>query len=410
MTQKFNAKDIQFLKTERTGDTKVVPPETYLSDLLHAPTVQFTSFKDRFSKTSLPKDRCIAAVIRIAPNTPESVKDADTAIFESSFNGILNTKRGLWERLDESTFALVFWDYIDEKEGIALLSGLKDKIESQLQAKLTMGLAGYPCHEFSRDDILGNALKALDHAAFFEPGRTIHFDAVSLNISGDRLYQIGKYPEAIQEYKQGLRLSPKDINLINSLGVTYGINKQLDNALTFFEQALAINPEEVMVVYNIGLIHRINNDKDRAILYLKKAHSINANIFEIELLLGYLLFKNGQPDRAMPHLDAAIGLKPESGTPFRIKGQIFLDQNDARAAGAAFNIAVKQTPNDAVALSGYAHAMALQKKNLSIALSFAKKSVAMVPDNILFSQRLAEIQDIHDQVLAQRQANAIKSA
>ncbi|PIE61403.1 MAG: hypothetical protein CSA29_03515 [Desulfobacterales bacterium] len=410
MIQKFNVKDIHFLKADGVDDAKIIPPDTYLSDLIHTPTVQFTSFKDRFSQISLPLDHCIAAVIRIDPNALESVREESVKVFESNFNGIFSKDKGLWEQLDEGTYALVFWEYPHEKNGIAQMSLLKEKIETQLQADLTMGLALYPFHTFSKDDILGNALKALDHAAFYKPGRTIPFDALSLNISGDRLYQIKKYPEAIQEYEQGLRLSPKDINLINSLGVTYGINNQLDKALDCFEQASAIDPEEAMVIYNIGLIHRINNNEDQAMHYLKKARSLNSDIFEIELLLGYLLFKNGQHDKAMPHLDAAIALKPESGIPFRIKGEIFLDQNNAQAAGAAFTMAVKRNPSDAVSLSGYAHAMARQEKNLGIALSFAQKSVAMVPDNILFSQRLAEIQDIHDQAMAQRQANAIKSA
>ncbi|WDP89637.1 MAG: tetratricopeptide repeat protein [Desulfobacter sp.] len=409
MIKKFTSTEIHFLKTG-SGDQPVSPPDIYLSDLLHSPTVQFTAFEGRLDQAPLPDDKFIAAVVRIAPDGSDDTGEKAGEVFESCFNAILNKNRGIWESLDQATFALVFWDYDTEKDGTRLLGLLKEKIEKRLKADLIMGLAAYPFQDFSRNHILGNALKALDHAAFFEPGRMISFDAISLNISGDRLYQLKKHQEAIEEYKKGLQILPKDINLINSLGVAYGITGQLDKALEQFEQASAINPEEVMVIYNIGLIHRINDNEDRAMLYLKKAHGINPDIFEIELLLGYLLFKDGQFDRAIPHLDTAIGLKPESGTPFRIKGQIFLDRKDAPGAGAAFNTAVKLNPTDAAALSGYAHAMALQKKNLGIALSFAQKSVAMDPENALFVSRLEEIQDIHDQVQSQNRANAIKSA
>ena len=49
-------------------------------------------------------------------------------------------------------------------------------------------------------------------------------------------------------------------------------------------------------------------------------------------------------------------------------------------------------------MSGYARAMALQKRNLPIALSFAKKSIALDPDNEIYKRRLEEIEDIRDQV------------
>ncbi|MCP4717932.1 MAG: tetratricopeptide repeat protein, partial [Desulfobacteraceae bacterium] len=341
--------------------------------------------------------------------TKERAKD----IFESCFHSVLDKERGIWESLDDTAFALVFWDYVKEENGTRLISLLKEKISAALKADILMGVATFPFHNFKRADILGNALKAIDHAAFFGTNHMIYFDAVSLNISGDRLYQLSHYNRAIQEYKKGLEIQAKNINLINSLGVCYGVIGEIENAKKEFEKAIAINPSEVMVIYNIGLIHRINKDEDRAILYLKKAHGIDQNVFEIELLLGHLLFKQEKWNRALPHLEAAAGLNPKAGTAFRMKGEIFLDKLDTKApkkAGAEFNKAVKLNPSDAVSLSGYALSMALQKKNLKIALTFAKKSVALEPDSPLFRNRLKQIQGIWEQEEAGARNNTIKSA
>jgi tetratricopeptide (TPR) repeat protein len=167
-----------------------------------------------------------------------------------------------------------------------------------------------------------------------------------------------------------------------------------------------------MVIYNIGLVHRINEDEDKAILYLKKAHGIDQNVFEIELLLGQLLFKQEHWDRALPHLDAAARLNPDAATAFRMKGEIFLDKlskKDPKRASAEFNKALKLSPSDAVSLSGYAQAMALQGKNLKIALNFANRSVALEPDSLLFKNRLKQIQKICDRLEATR-TTTIKSA
>ncbi len=409
MIQKFTSKEIHFLKTG--SDTQPVhPPETYFSDLIHTPTVEFSGFGDRLADIKIPKDNFIASVIQIDAQAPEKTREKARDIFEACFHSVLDKDRGIWESLDPLTFILVFWDYETEKDGKRLLTLLKEKISDRLKADLLMGTAVYPFHDFTKDQVPRNALKALDHAAFFGPGHTIEFDGISLNISGDRLYQLEKTDEAILEYETGLAIDPKNINLINSLGVAYGITEKIDKALECFEQASSINPEEVMVIYNIGLIHRINEKEDTALLYLKKAHAINPDIFEIELLLGHLLFKSEQFDQAIPHLDAAVKLNPDSGTAYRLKGEILLDKKDAAGAGIQFNQAVKFSPNDAVALSGYARAMTLQKKNLSIALSFAKKSLALDPENDLFKQRLEEIQDIYEQAMELNRDNVIKSA
>lgn len=414
MIQKFTAKEIHFLKTG-SDETQIHPPQTYFSDLIHNPGVQYAAFQERLNQADLPpKKGLICAVVQVDQDTGEETKEKARDIFEACFHSILDKtgtrNRGVWESLDDTAFALAFWDFEKKKDGIRLLTLLRDKISQRLGADILMGTASFPFHDFPREATLPNALKAIDHAAFFGPGHLISFDAVSLNISGDRRFQLEQYEEAMTDYQAGLSISPKDINLINSLGVTYGILGNLDMALERFETASQISPKEVMVIYNIGLIHRIKEKEDKAVVYLRKAHGINPDVFEIELLLGHLLYKQEQLKQALVHLEAACRLKPDSGTPFRLKGQILLEQGDPTGAGAAFNSAVKYSPNDAAALSGYAKAMALQEKNLGIALSFAKKSLAIDPDNDLYTERIKEIQELLEQARETGQETAIKSA
>ncbi|MCG8615792.1 MAG: tetratricopeptide repeat protein [Desulfobacterales bacterium] len=409
MTPKFFAKEIHFLKSG-SEDQEINPPEIYYSDLCHSPSVRFTTFEERLNGTTIPDDRCICTLVQIDPAVSEETVETAKDVFEACFNALLNKERGIWERLDDTTFVLVFWDYADEKEGLRLVNLLKDKISDRLGCDLLLGIALYPDREFTPDRILSNALKAFDHAAFFGHGHTVTFDGISLNISGDRLFQLEKYDEAIDEYKLGLAIDPKNINLLNSLGVSYGITDQMDLALETFEQAWDISPEEVMVIYNIGLIHRIKENEDKSILYLKKAHGINPDIFEVELLLGHLLFKQDRVDQSVPHLEAAARLNPASGTPFRSLGQILLDKNEPAAAAAQFNLAVKNNPQVAQALSGYAKAMGLQNKNLSIALSFAKKARDLDPGNPEYEAVLEEIRERHEAQQAGSRDKTIKSA
>jgi len=167
---------------------------------------------------------------------------------------------------------------------------------------------------------------------------------------------------------------------------------KLDMAKFEFEKAMKINPDELIVIYNIGLLYQIEGDIDKAILYLQKAHGSDLSIFEVELLLGHLLIKKKNNDQAIPHLEKASRINPKSGLTFRMKGEIYLAQNLPEKAGREFNTAIKLNPSDAASLSGYAKALELQGKNLTIALTLAQKSIAIEPDNRQFKKRLKTIQ------------------
>ncbi|MBU8849402.1 MAG: hypothetical protein KOO64_07635 [Desulfobacterales bacterium] len=392
MTSKFSSKEIHFLKTD-SDDSSFKPPETYFSDLLWAKTVQMKDFQKRLSRKKIPGGKFLCAVIQISSDASEVIQKKAKDTFEATFNSFLDNKKGLWNNLGKTSFVLAFWDYDSEKKASQLIVALKNKISTALKADILVGVAKFPFHNFSKSQTFGNALKAIDHAAFFTPDTLVYFDATSLNISGDRLYQLNKSDMAIKEYKKGLEIEPNDINLINSLGVCFGIMGNLDKAKLEFKKALAANPDEPMVIYNIGLLYQIEGDVDTAIHYLQKARDIDPCIFEVELLLGHLLIKKEQPDKAIPHLETASQINPISGLAFRMKGEIYLDGNFPGKADREFNRAIKLNPSDAVALSGYAKSLELRGKNLNIARIFAKNSIALEPGNKLFKERLKIIQE-----------------
>ena len=80
-----------------------------------------------------------------------------------------------------------------------------------------------------------------------------------------------------------------------------------------------------------------------------------------------------------------------SSAPLRIMGDIFLEQEKYAKAVTTYKKAIKINPSDAFSLSGLGAVFEMQDKNLDIALSFARKSVAMEPENNLFRERLDKI-------------------
>lgn len=399
MAHHFTAREIHFLKAD-SDDLDIKAPDTYFSDLLLKKTQPVKSFEKRLLSEENGPNQFLCAVIQVSlppAGKDRSQPDISRTIFEDTFNAILNekkngVKRGIWESLNGTSFIFAFWDYTDEKKASALMVSLKDKISSALNSDIMVGIAKFPFHDFSAQQTIYNAFKAIDHAAFFGSDTLIHFDAVSLNICGDRLFHLDKHTLALNEYEKGLDIQPDNVNLLNSAGVCLSVMGNLSKALEIFEKAGKLVPDELMVVYNIGLLHKINGQVDKALVYLRKAHGIDGHVFEVELLLGLLLMKKNKAENALPHLETASEIQPESGTAFRVMGEIYLNQKNYDTAGKLFNTAIKINPEDAGSLSGYASAMSHLGKNLKIALSFARNSVALEPDNVQFQERLAFIE------------------
>ncbi len=394
LENKFTSKEVDFLKNNSKDSSdqslEIIPPEIFLSDILKKETNEIHSFKKRIQETQLIENKFICVVFRVAAKKGKKNKNIDD-LFEKTFHTILQTDRGIWQRIDTNIYALAFWDYDNKNKAKSILKSIKEKMSSAMDIDICVGASWFPFEDSSEIDSFDNAVKALDHAAFFGKNTTVFFDPVSIHIYGDRLYQLGHIEEASIEYQKGLELDKKNITLINSLGVCYGLIDMLDKAKDEFKKVLSISSNEIMSIYNLGLIYDLTDENDKAINYLKKANSIDNNIFEIELLLGSLLYRTDDIKRALYHLEKALKLKESSSPALKIRGEIFLKQNKLSKAVSSFSKAIKINPSDATSLSGLAKAYEIQNKNIDIALSFAKKSVKLDPDNPVFRTRLEEV-------------------
>jgi tetratricopeptide (TPR) repeat protein len=392
MTTKFASKEIHFLKTD-SEQSEFQPPEHYFSDLLLTKPSLFRTFNKNFKAILLPEESFLCAALHLIAHEPDDTQANAKKVFESTFKKLVKHEQGVWKNIDDTAFILGLRGYENEEQAANIISQLKESLSQNSYFDVIIGTAMFPCLNYPQTQIPVNALKALDHAAFFGASALVSFDALSLNISGDRLYHLNHYNLAIKEYKEGLKMKPDDNNMLNSLGVCFAISGELKKARKAFNSALKSRQDELISIYNIGLLHQIEGESDKAMDYFKKAHKIDNSVFEVELLLAYLFFKKGEYKKVMPYLDAAKQLNPESGMVFRIMGEILLEENYPENAAFQFNNAIKLNPSDAVSLSGYARCLELMNKNLSIALIFAQKSLALDPENPLFQERLKSLSE-----------------
>ena len=299
-------------------------------------------------------------------------------------------ENGLWGILEPGMLGCFFPEK-DEFDCYRLARSFQKSLKNKSKKTVTVGIAAFPTLKYEKHQILDNARKAVMHATFFGPSSAQIFDAVSLNISGDQLYETGEIKAAIEEYNRALLLDPSNTNIHNSMGVCYAVLKDYKKAKKAFKAAVESDPDEYMAVYNLGLANLLSGQPARALKLFLKANGIAADVFEIAFQTGKLYLERSEPENAVKLLEHASQLKPTASTVFRYMGECYAALNQVDGAIAAYKKALKQNPGDAASLSALGCLFDEQGENPEIAIMFCRESVGLSPQNGLFRHRLGQL-------------------
>jgi predicted Zn-dependent protease len=129
----------------------------------------------------------------------------------------------------------------------------------------------------------------------------------------------GSYSQAIQEYREVLRLEP------NRPGIHYRIGRSLMGrfwqrqsqgdvsvAQQEFAEELRSHPDNANAAYELGEICRKNKQNDDAQRYFEQALEYYPDFAEAQLGLAAVLLEKNQPEAALPHAQRAATVDPEN--------------------------------------------------------------------------------------------------
>jgi tetratricopeptide (TPR) repeat protein len=303
---------------------------------------------------------------------------------------VCQEKNGLWSALEPGLFGSIFPE-ANGSEGLEIARDIQNRLAEKADQTVTIGIASYPIITFKKSDMIDNARKALDHAAFFGPGSAVAFDGVSLNISGDKLYENGDFQGAIDEFKRAILIDPSNVNVHNSLGVCYGLQGEYDSAIEEFKTAASLDPGEYMAMFNLGLVHVMRKQPERALEFFLNSDKINSDVYEVAFQSGKLYFESGDLEKAKPFLERAAKLDPGSGVVYRYLGDCYAAANLAQEAISAYKKAIRHNPHDAASMSALGCLFDDQGENSDITLMFCRESVGLSPENGLFRYRLGRL-------------------
>ncbi len=336
----------------------------------------------------------LVIAIDIAPGNENTVASGDASACRRAVSQTLDDfgaqKPVLWGVLEDLQLGC-FTPDADAATGRRLARQIKQSLADRCEQTVTIGIADFPCLDFRKDQVVDNARKALEHARFFGPDSLVVFDAISLNISADRLYDAGDIDGAVDEFKKALALDPHDANIHNSLGVCYGASGDLPQALQAFTTAIELDPGEPFALYNAGLVSKMTGNHKEALEYFLRADSRPGERFEIALQIGRLYLDMDIPDSARPHLERAVRTCPDSVPALAALGDCYSALQLPQDAVSTYKKALRRNANDATSLSGLGWLYHGLGKNREIALLFCRQSVDIAPTNGLYRQRLGDL-------------------
>jgi tetratricopeptide (TPR) repeat protein len=345
------------------------------------------------------------AVLGISVDSPHggapaaSIVDAGRLVMEAV------GPEGFWGLWDMGVLAAVL-PGAGEGEARAAAERLMANARESGMGTLSVGLALYPVLDLTREDILRCVEKTLAHAAFLGPDALVVLDSVTLNISGDQLYQAGQIEKAIEEYRRSLLLDPANETAQNSLGVALAVSGETGKALELFDKSRALAPKDIMPVYNTGLVLFNRGEADKALSLFLEAEAMEPGVFEVLYQTSRVLLELGRAGEAVETAGKAVAKRPESAAAHRMLGDAFALLGACRDASKEYERTLRQCPNDSSALSGLAWMYLELGENLDIALSFARQSIALAPGNGLFHFRLGRIHEARGEGEAAREAHA----
>ncbi|MBU1248982.1 MAG: diguanylate cyclase, partial [Proteobacteria bacterium] len=272
--------------------------------------------------------------------------------------------------------------YLPERTGPevgALMQEVVEQAASRLKIDLAAGAAAYPNMTFTRDDMIDNVRKALDHAMLLDPPRSAVFDSISLNVAADRLYMEGDIYNAIEEFKLSLLADETNGLARNSLGICYAQLGRLEQARHQFEQVILHEPEDLMAHFNLGWTSQLLGDTGMARTAYEHCLKLDpVHVFTL-VRLARLVEKEGDLVQAEKLFNEAAQLPGGEPLAMRHLSRLAVLRNDFDGARECLHLALQANHNDAYSLHLLAKLYLDQGEDPQIAEVLARQAAALAP-------------------------------
>ena len=280
---------------------------------------------------------------------------------------------------------------MESDQGKEFASRLSALLAEKSHFEVSIGLASYPCLQFSYQDMLTNARYALEHAQLLPPPGIAVFDSVTLTMIGDRSFTAEDLPSAAEYYALALCLDSSNMVARNSLGICRAKLGDPGRAQREFETVLQEDPEDSMAWYNLGYVQLKQESWEAAGSSFKRCLELVPEHVYALVRLGQLAEKQGDLQQARAIYLQAGHTEQGARTAFKHLAKLDLQEGNTAQARSNLQQALVANPWDAEALYLLAGLYLSTGEDLDIAESLAKKCVSLRPDVETYRELLERI-------------------
>ncbi len=166
------------------------------------------------------------------------------------------------------------------------------------------------------------------------------------NSFGLTYYESGKYKDAIDAYKQAIKVDPDYTYAHLNLGVAYLKSHMQKNAVQALKRLISIDPGDAMVHYNIGIAYCESDKYKDAIDAYKQAIMINPDFVDAHYNLGVAYYESGKYKDAIDAYKQAIKIDPDYTDAHLNLGVAYLKSHMQKNAIEALRRLIKIDPDN----------------------------------------------------------------
>ncbi|MZG30923.1 MAG: tetratricopeptide repeat protein [Nitrospinae bacterium] len=199
------------------------------------------------------------------------------------------------------------------------------------------------------------------------------------NNVGEAYDKLGKYDEAIIEFKEALKINPNYFFGLNNLGNIYGKQRKLPEAIDYFKKALKQKPDYSPAHYNLARALHLSGKRQEAAESYRKSIKSNPYFEQAFYNLAYLAMELSLFDEALENFEKFLAMQPNHSKAHFGAGNAFMMKGQLDMALAEYRKSAQLDPTFAIPYLNIAN-IQMQTKNIPAAIENFEKALSINPN------------------------------
>ncbi|MCX8094084.1 MAG: tetratricopeptide repeat protein [Candidatus Goldbacteria bacterium] len=224
-----------------------------------------------------------------------------------------------------------------------------------------------------------NSCTVLKRQVTVKPPETVD-ELKETETEAKKLYDEGRYKEAIEYLQALLKKDPKNPVYWNQLGSVYAQLNSFDNAIISFKNAIKYDPKNIKAMYNLGLVYSEKGSKKEAKKVIENALKIAPKNPLLQAALGNVLIDEENYDKAEKVYEQIVAVKPDFDIGHFNLGVINYQKRELKEAKKNYEEVLKINPNDVEAKENLA-AIHILDSDYENAIKYLKEVIDSNPQD-----------------------------